>query len=152
MFQFYFCSSLHALSLGSVIFFLQVWFLMLTDIKITWHATRLLASWEKETPIGSSHGYGEPGASQVAPVVKNPPASAGDIRDAGLIPGLGRSPEEGNSNPFQYSCLENSTDREAWCAAVHGVAKIWTRFSVQRLNWTDTHFKKITQFMQIYTY
>ena len=91
---------------------------------------------KKKLLLGAAvtHGYGEPGASQAAPVVKNPPASAGDIRDAGSIPGLGRSPEEGNSNPFQYSCLENSTDREAWCAAVHGVAKIWTRFSVQRLN------------------
>ena len=41
------------------------------------------------------------------PVVKNPPANAGDARDAGLIPGLGRSPGGGNGNPFQYSCLEN---------------------------------------------
>ena len=49
-------------------------------------------------------------------VVKNPPANAGD---AGLIPGLGKSPEEGNGNPFQYSCL----DRGAWRATVHGVAK-----------------------------
>ena len=46
-------------------------------------------------------------ASQVVPVVKNPPASAGDIRDAGLIPGSGRSPKGGHGNPFQYSCLEN---------------------------------------------
>ena len=41
-------------------------------------------------------------------MVKNPPASAGDLRDMGSIPGLGRSPGEGNGNPFQYSCLENS--------------------------------------------
>ena len=40
-------------------------------------------------------------------VVKNPPTNAGDIRDAGLIPGSGRSPGEGNGNPLQYSCLEN---------------------------------------------
>ena len=46
-------------------------------------------------------------ASQVAPVVNNPPANAGDIRDAGLIPGSGRSPKGGHGNPFQYSCLEN---------------------------------------------
>jgi len=45
--------------------------------------------------------------SQVALVVKNLPANAGDARDAGLIPGLGRSPGEGNGNPLQYSCLEN---------------------------------------------
>ena len=45
--------------------------------------------------------------SQVALVVKNPPASAGDVRDVGLILGSGRSPGEGNGNPLQYSCLEN---------------------------------------------
>ena len=59
-------------------------------------------------------------------VVKNPPASAGDARDAGLIPGLGRSPRGGNGNPLQYSCLENPTDRGAWWATVHGVAKSQT--------------------------
>ena len=55
-------------------------------------------------------------ASQVALVVKNLPANAGDVRDAGLIPGSGRSPGEGNGNPFQYSCLENPMDREGWRA------------------------------------
>ena len=49
-------------------------------------------------------------ASQVALVVKNPPANAGDIRDANLFPGLGRSPGGGHDNPFQYSCLENHMD------------------------------------------
>ena len=52
-------------------------------------------------------------------VVKNPPANAGDTRDAGLIPGSGRSPGVGNSNPLQYSCLKNSTDIGAWWAIVH---------------------------------
>ena len=52
----------------------------------------------------------EPGASQVVPVVKNLPANAGDIRDAGSIPGSGRSPEGGHGNPLWYSCLENSMD------------------------------------------
>ena len=61
------------------------------------------------------------GASQMALVVKNPPASAGDIRDTGSIPKLGRSPREGNGNPLQYSCPENRMDRGAWRAAVHGV-------------------------------
>ena len=45
------------------------------------------------------------------------------------IPRLGRSPRVGNGNPLQYSCLENSTDRGAWWATVHGVAKSWTRLS-----------------------
>ena len=53
-------------------------------------------------------------------VVKNSPANAGDM---GLIPGLGRSPGEGNGNPLQYSCLGNLMDRGAWWATVHGAAK-----------------------------
>ena len=64
-------------------------------------------------------------ASYVALVVKNPPANAGDARDAGSIPGLGRSLGGGNGNPFQYSCLENYMDRGGWRAIVHGVTKIW---------------------------
>ena len=52
--------------------------------------------------------------SQVALVVKNPPATLGNIGDVGLIPGLGRSPGEGNSNLLQYSWLENSMDGGAW--------------------------------------
>ena len=54
------------------------------------------------------------GASQVALVVRNVPASAGDIRDAGSVPGSGRCPGGGHSNPLQYSCLENPTDKGAW--------------------------------------
>ena len=53
-------------------------------------------------------------------VVKNPPTNAGD---AGLIPGLGRSPGGGSGSPLQYSCLENPMDRGIWRAAVHGVTK-----------------------------
>ena len=49
--------------------------------------------------------------------------SACHAGDPGSIPGLGRSPGEGNGNPLQYSCLENSTDRGAWQATVHGVVK-----------------------------
>ena len=63
------------------------------------------------------------GTSQVALVVKNPPVNARLTRDAGLIPGLGRSPGEGNGTPLQYSCLENSVGRGAWWATVHGVTK-----------------------------
>ena len=66
------------------------------------------------------------GASQVVLVVKNPPANAGDLRDSDSIPGLGRSPGEEHDNPLQYSCLENSMDREAWWAMVHGVTKSQT--------------------------
>ena len=62
-------------------------------------------------------------------VVKNPPANAGDAGDMGLIPGLGRSPGEGNGNPLQYSCWENPMDRKAWLAIVHGVAKSQTCLS-----------------------
>ena len=56
-------------------------------------------------------------------VVKNLPANAGDTRDAGLIPELGRLPEIANDNPFQDSCLENSMDKRARWTRVHGVAK-----------------------------
>ena len=62
-------------------------------------------------------------ASQVALVLKNPSANEGDIRDTGLIPGLGRSPGGGQGNPLQYSCLENPMDRGAWLARIHRVAK-----------------------------
>ena len=54
---------------------------------------------------------------------KNPPANAGDIRDAGSIPGSGRSPGGGNDSPLQYSCLENPMDRGAWWAIVYEVIK-----------------------------
>ena len=65
------------------------------------------------------HTLGFPGVT----VVKNQPANAEDV---GSIPGSGQSPGEGNGNPLQYSCLENSMDRGAWRATVHGIAKSWT--------------------------
>ena len=73
--------------------------------------------------------------SLVAQMVKASAYTAGDL---GLIPGLGRSPGEGNGSPLQYCCLENPMDRGAWQAAVHGVAKGRTRLS----NFTFT-FKSI---------
>ena len=67
--------------------------------------------------------FGFPGGT----VVKNSPANAGEV---GLIPGLGRSPGEVHGNPLQYSCLQNSMDRGAWQATVHGVTKSWTGLSM----------------------
>ena len=66
-------------------------------------------------------------ASQVVLVVKNPPANARDTRLSGQIPRLGRFPGGEHSNPFQYSCLKNPTNRRAWQAAVHRVAKSQTQ-------------------------
>ena len=66
-------------------------------------------------------------ASQVALAVKNTPASAGDIRDLGLIPGSERSPGGGHGDPLQCSCLENPRDGEAWWAAIYGIAQSRTR-------------------------
>ena len=60
---------------------------------------------------------------------KESACNAGDTGDVGSIPGLGRSPREGNGNPLQYSCLENPMDRGAWRTKVHGVAKSQTKLS-----------------------
>ena len=60
-------------------------------------------------------------------MVKNLPANAGDLREAGLIPESGRSPGGGHNNPLQHSCLENPMDRGARRTTVHGLAKSWTR-------------------------
>ena len=70
------------------------------------------------------------GASKVVLVVKNPTANEGDLRDAGSIPGSGRSPGEWNGNPLQYSSLENPMDRGAWWATVCGITKSRTQLSV----------------------
>ena len=66
-------------------------------------------------------------ASQVVLVVKNPPASSEDIRDASSITGLGRSAGRGNGNLLQYSCLENSMDKGAWWTTVHKITGSHTR-------------------------
>ena len=70
-----------------------------------------------------STGRGFPGGL----VGQDSTCSAGDTGDAGLIPGLGRSPGEGHGNPLQYSCLDNAMDRGAWRATVHGVARSRTQ-------------------------
>ena len=74
-------------------------------------------------------------ASQVALVVKNLPANAGDIRDSSSIPGSGRSPGGGHGNPLQYSWLEEPMDRGAWQATVHRVAKSRTRLKQLSTAW-----------------
>ena len=74
-------------------------------------------------------------ASQVALVVKNPPANAGDARDAGLILGWGRHPEVRNGSPLQYSCLENFMGWGAWWTTVHRVTKSWAEPS----NWAPMY-------------
>ena len=78
-------------------------------------------------------------------MVKSLPANAGDSGDMGLIPGLGRTPEV-NGNPLQYSCLENSIDRGAWWATVHGVSKSQTLLS------THTHIHTLTHTMDDITF
>ena len=80
-------------------------------------------------------------APQVVLVVKNLLANA---RDAGSIPALGRSPGGGNGNPLQYSCLENSTDRRAWQATVHGVTKSRTRLSMHTQAGRSLHVPQST--------
>ena len=82
----------------------------------------------------------------------NPPANLGgegDEKDAGLIPGSGRSPGIGNGNPLQYSCLENPTDRGAWLATVHGVTKSRTRLSVHVCTHTHTHTHTHSETLQM---
>ena len=95
--------------------YLQKW----TTGQIWLTGCRLLTS-DLDPPPKASKGFS--GGSEVK-------ASACNAGDLGSIPGLERSPGEGNGNPPQYSCLENPMDREAWWATVHGVAKSRTRLS-----------------------
>ena len=87
------------------------------------------------------HGF--PGGSEV----KASACSAGDL---GLIPGLGRSPGEGNDNPLQYSCLENPMDGGAWWATVHGVSTRLTLHLKVKSNFTFTFpdFKKFIIYLE----
>ena len=73
-------------------------------------------------------------APPVARVVKNLPDNAGDLSDAGSIPGWGGSPGGGHGNPLQYSCLENPMDKGAWRATVHGVTKNGTQLKLLRVH------------------
>ena len=72
-------------------------------------------------------------------MVKNSPTNAGDTRDMSSISGLGRSLGEGNGNPLRYSCLENSMDRGAWWATVHGFAELDTTEHARACTHTHTH-------------
>ena len=78
-------------------------------------------------------------SSQVAPLVKNPPANAGGISAMGLIPGLGRSPGGGHGNPLQCSCLENPMDRRAGRLTVHRVTKslTWLKQLSMHASWGE---------------
>ena len=73
-------------------------------------------------------------------MVKNLPANVGDTEDTAWIPGLRRSPEGGNGNPLQYSCLENPTDRGTWWATVHGIRKSHTTEYGMTHNMYDTYY------------
>ena len=75
-------------------------------------------------------------------MVKNLPTNAGDVRDVGSVPGLGRSPGEGLGNPLQYSCLDNPLDRGAWRATVHRVTQSQTRLEGFSMH---TQFQKTPQ-------
>ena len=81
------------------------------------------------TPRTQKQEMYSPLKPKVMLVVKNLSANAGDARDASLILGLGRSPGVGSGNLLQYSCLENSVDRGAWWATVHGITKSQTQLS-----------------------
>ena len=85
-------------------------------------------------------GIGDSPVLRGGSVVKNPPASAGDTGDMGSIPGLGRSPKEGNGNPLQYSFLRNPMNRGAWRAIVCGVmSQIRLSNCVHARTHTHTH-------------
>ena len=106
-----------------ILFYFNFWKYILSVLHIVWHNVSL-----NLLLIGERRGlfWDFPGGS----VVKNPPPSAGDAGDMGSVPGSGRSPGVGNGNPRQYPCLENFMDRGVWRAAIHEVAKSWTRLSM----------------------
>ena len=103
----------------------------LTALPLFLHSLSSLISNCLNLPFGIQGQSRKLRASQVALAVKNPPASAGGIRYAASIPGLGRFPGGGHSNPLQYSCLENLMDWGAWWTTVHRVPESWT--------WLNTH-------------
>ena len=102
-----------------------LWHLLLGHrLGLLWCRVACLGNEPRSHCFISAVQYCSTEASQVALVVKSPPAKAGDLRDAGSIPGSGSSPGGGHSNPLQYYCLKNPMDRGAWRATVHRVTEL----------------------------
>ena len=82
---------------------------------------------------------------------KDPPVTTGDTRHKDSIPGLGRSPGEGNGNPFQYSCLRNYMDRGAWQAIVHRVTQSQTQLKGLSMHMLNINLLELTNASLVYT-
>ena len=106
-------------------------FLEFAQIHVHWVSDAI----QSPHPLLYTKGTKPLGASQVALVVKNLAANAGDARDVGLIPGSRKPLGVGNGNPLQYACLENPMNGEAWQATVHGVTKSQTWLSNFTSQW-----------------
>ena len=76
----------------------------------------------------------------MALLVKNLPANAGDMKDTGSIPGLGRSPGGGHGNPLPYSCLENTVDRGTWWVIAHRVTKSQIQLKCKSRDWRNWEY------------
>ena len=117
------------------------------SVPTIWYPDVSRVPWAPNKPSGATFAlltiHLSPKSGTNGAVVKNQLDKAGEARDLGSIPGSGKSPEGGNGNLLQYSCLENSMDRGAWQATVHGVAKSWTQLSVHVLNTTPTGRVKV---------
>ena len=124
----FFCDISHLLTPDNTCLFCVVY---LFPLRRKFHRSRIFIifvhCWIIRTENGTRHIVRLSKASQMAPVVKNLPANAGDITDSGSIPGSGRSPGGGHGNPLQYSCLENPVDRGAWPATLPSIANSRTR-------------------------
>ena len=101
---------------------------------------RVRHNWATELNCNISEGF--PGSSDGK-------ESACNTRDLGLIPGLGRSTEEGHGNPLQYSCLENSKNRGAWWATVHGVTKSQTQLNKSHFHFSLWHIYSTNTYQRL---
>ena len=127
--EFFYCwSHVRFYQINGKMYVQQWWLIVVHGLTCSWLVG---SSWIRDRTSVSYIGrwvlQGFPGVT----VLKNLPANAGDAPDASLISGPGKSPGGGNDNPLQYTCLENSINRGAWQATVHGVAKNWSWLS----NW-----------------